>query len=123
MSERLAQDKARLRHRPLDRVDEQQHAVDHGQRALHLAAEIRVPRGVDDVDVGAAVAEGAVLRQDGDAALALELVRVHDALLDVLVRGKGARLLQQFVDERGLAVVDVGDDGNVAQGARHGCRL
>ena len=29
--------------------------------------------------------------------------------------GKGAGLLQEFVDERGLAVVDVGDDGDVAQ--------
>jgi len=56
-------------------------------------------------------------------ALALEVVRVHDALLDVLVRGKGARLLQQFVDQRGLAVVDVGDDGDVAQGARHGAPI
>jgi hypothetical protein len=31
----------------------------------------------------------------------------------VLVRGEGARLAQQLVDERGLAVVDVGDDRDV----------
>ena len=52
-------------------------------------------------------------------ALALEVVRVHDPLLHVLVRGEGARLREQFVDQRGLAVVDVGDDRDVAPGAVH----
>jgi hypothetical protein len=76
--------------------------------------------GVDDVNVGAAVADGAVLGEDGDTALALEFVRVHDPLLDVLVRGESARLLQQLVDQRRLAVVDVGDDRDIAPGAVHG---
>ena len=49
----------------------------------------------------------------------LDVVRVHDALGDVLVRGEGAGLAQQLVDQRGLAVVDVGDDGDVAEGAGH----
>ena len=61
-----------------------------------------------------------VLGQDGDAALALELVRVHDALGDGLVGAEGAGLAQHGVDQRGLAVVDVGDDGDVADGAGHG---
>jgi hypothetical protein len=69
------------------------------------------PGGVDDVDVGAAITHRAVLGEDGDAALALEVIGVHDPFLHVLVRREGARLLQQLVDERGLAVVDVGDDG------------
>ena len=42
--ERLAQHEAGLRQRPLARVDEQQHAVDHRQAALDLAAEVRVAR-------------------------------------------------------------------------------
>ena len=72
LGERLARDEARLRHRAFDRVDEKQHPVHHGQHALHLAAEVGVAGGVDDVDVGAAVADGAVLGEDGDTALALE---------------------------------------------------
>ena len=40
--------------------------------------------------------------------------RPHDPLLKFFVRGKSAGLLQQFVDQRGLAVVNVGDDGDVA---------
>ena len=113
--EGLAQDEPRLRHRPVHGIDQKQHAVDHRQHALHLAAEIGVARRVDDVDVRALVAQRAVLREDGDAPLALEVVRVHHPLLDVLVGGEGPRLLQQLVDQRGLAVVDVGDDREVAE--------
>ena len=50
--ERLAQHEARLRHRPVERVDDEQHAIDHAQDALDLAAEIGVARRVDDVDLG-----------------------------------------------------------------------
>src|SRR6185295_6698298 len=58
-------------------------------------------------------------RQDSDAALALDVVRVHDPLGDLLMRGEGARLLKQAVHQRGLAVVDVGNDGDVAYRALH----
>ena len=44
----------------------------------------------------------------------LEVVAVHHALGDLLVLAEGAALAQQLVDQRGLAVVDVGDDGDVA---------
>ena len=55
------------------------------------------------------------LGEDGDAALALEVVGIHGALDHALVLAVGAGLLQQPVDQRGLAVVDVGDDGDVAK--------
>ena len=88
--QRLAQHEAGLRQRTLARVDEQQHAVDHRQAALDLAAEVGVTRGVDDVEddsvVAAAVLDRRVLGEDGDALLALEVHRVHDPLGDVLTR-------------------------------------
>ena len=83
--ERLAQDEAGLRERALAGVDEQQDAVDHPQGPLDLAAEVGVPRRVDDVDLHVAVADGGVLGEDRDALLALEVHRVHDPLGDVLV--------------------------------------
>ena len=123
--ERLAQDEARLRERALARVDEQQDAVDHPQGALDLAAEVGVARRVDDVDavvgVGALVEplDGRVLGQDRDAALALQVVRIHDPLAELLARVERLALAQQLVDQRGLAVVDVGDDRDVAQVLDH----
>ena len=100
--------------------DEQQHRVDHRQDAFDLAAEVGVAGRVDDVDPRVADADRAVLREDRDAALALEVVAVHHALADLLVAREGARLHEQLVDQRGLAVVDVGDDGDVAQRGGHG---
>ena len=114
LGERLARDEACLRHRSLDRIDQQQHAVHHGQHPLDFPAEVGVPGGIDDVDARAAILDGAVLGEDGNATLALDVVGIHDALAEPLVGGKGARLLQQAVDQRGLAVVDVRDDGDVA---------
>jgi hypothetical protein len=73
-----------------------------------------VARGVDDVDQDVVVVNGGVLGQNRDAALALQLVAVHGALGDPLVGAEGAALVQQRVDQGGLAVVDVGDDRDVA---------
>ena len=127
--ERLLQHGARLRHRPLDGVDQQQAAIGHVQHALDLAAEIGVAGRVDDVDLEPAVGDGRVLGEDRDAALALEVVGVHDQLAGGIRVAEDVRLLEQAIDERGLAVVDVGDDGDVAQlgrrdrrrGRRSGC--
>jgi hypothetical protein len=94
-----------------------------------------VSRRVDDVDAefGAAArvgpADRGVLRQDRDATLALQVVGIHDALAQVLALVQRVGLAQQLVDQRGLAVVDVGDDGDVAEvleahtGYRWGSRI
>ena len=56
-----------------------------------------------------------VLGEDRDALLALQVARVHDALVDVLVLAERAGLPEHGVDERRLPVVDVGDDCDIAQ--------
>ena len=120
--ERLAQHEAGLRQRALARVDEEQHAVDHREAPLDLAAEVGVAGRVDDVDLHVAVTHGGVLGEDRDALLALEVHRVHDPVGDLLVGAERAGLAEHGVDERGLAVVDVGDDGDVAEGLGVGAR-
>ena len=112
--EGLAQHVSRPWQRSFRRVDEQQHAVDHRERPLDLAPEVGVARGVDDVDERVAVVERGVLREDGDAALALQVGVVERALRDPLVRAERAALRQKHVDERGLPVIDVRNDGDVA---------
>jgi hypothetical protein len=47
-------------------------------------------------------------------AFAFEVVRIHGALGHLLVLAEGAALLQQAIDQRGLAMVDVRDDRDVA---------
>ena len=114
--ERLAQHEAGLGERALGGVHEQHHAVHHRQAALHLAAEVGVARGVDEVELHVAVAHRRVLGEDRDAALALLVHRVHDEVGEPLglVGGEDAGLAQHRVDQRGLAVVDVRDDRDVA---------
>ena len=112
--EGLAQDETGLGEGALGRVHQQEHPVDHGQPPLHLPAEVGVSRGVDDVHLDPVVNDGGVLRQDGDALLTLQVARVQHALVDRLVGPEGPGLPEHGVDQRGLAVVDVGHDGHVA---------
>jgi hypothetical protein len=112
---------AGLRHRTVEGIDEDQDRVDHRQHAFHFAAEVGMSRGVDDVDavLGTVTlvgpADRGVLRENRDAAFLFDVVRVHHAVRHDLAVAERARLAQQAVDEGGLAMVDVGDDGDVAQ--------
>ena len=122
----LGEHEAGLGHGALEGVDHQQAAVGHAEDALDLAAEVGVARGVDDVDavdlfVPGHIADGAVLGEDGDAPLALEGVGVHDqAVLPALellqlTGAEVAGLLEQLVNQGGLPMVNVSDDGDIAE--------
>ena len=113
--ERLGDDEFGLRQRPLGGVDQHHRAVHHVEDALDLAAEIGVAGRVDDIDAGVLPDERGRLGEDGDAALAFEVVGIHRPFDDTLVLAKRAGLLQQPVDQGGFAVVDMGDDGDIAQ--------
>ena len=95
-------------------VHEQEHPVHHLQDPLHLAPEISVPGGVDDVDLDPIVINGSVLGKDSDAAFALQGIGVHHPFLDDLVGTENPRLPEHGVNQGGLAMVDMGDDGDVA---------
>ena len=56
------------------------------------------------------------LGEDGDAALAFQFVGIHHAVGHLLVGAEDAALVQHGVHQRGLAVVDVRDDGDIADG-------
>ncbi len=83
--QRLAQDELGLRHRAFGRVYQNDRPVDHRQDAFDLAAEIGVARRVDDINANVLPHHRGRLGEDGDAALALEVVRIHDPFGDALV--------------------------------------
>ena len=72
-------------------------------------------RSVDYVYLRVAIPHGGVLCHDGDAALTLEIVRVHDAIHDLLIFAVNAGLLEHFIDKSGLAVVNVCNNGDVSK--------
>ena len=72
------------------------HAIDHTQHALDLAAEVGVARRVDDVDVDAPYFDRGVLGKDRDARL-FEVVRIHDAFDHAaVVGGEGTGLASSW---------------------------
>ncbi len=117
-SQCLTRHETRLRHRAFLCIDQQQNTVNHRQYALYLATEVGMARGIDDVDVRAFVFDCAVLRQNRDTTFFFDIVRIHHACIDVLVVTESTGLTQQLVNQCGLAVVNVGNDGNVADSAR-----
>ena len=111
----LGQNEAGLGHGTLGGVYQQDNAVDHLQDTLHLAAEVGVARGVHNVDLHVAVLNGGVLGQDGDAPLPLQIVGVHHPVHHGLILAVDAGLLEHLVHQRGFSVVNVSDNGYVAQ--------
>jgi len=84
-----------------------------------------MPGGVDQVEVvDLAIARGVLqrcgLRLDGDAALFLDVHRVEHLCFHLAIR-KPAATLDEAVCQRRLAVVDVGDDGEIPD-VFHRCR-
>ena len=112
--EGLAEHEARLRHRPLEGINDEDAAVGERKGALHLAAEVRVARRVDDVDLDPVPFDRGHLGENRDAALPFDGIAVHRAIRDVLVVAEGVGAAKERVDQGRFPVVDVGDDGDVS---------
>ena len=110
-----AEDETGLRHGAFRSVYQQDNAVDHLQDAFHFAAEVRMARSIHNVDLGIAIGDGGVLGQDGDATFPFQVTGVHHALYHRLVISVHTALLEHGVHQGGLAVVNVGDDGDISQ--------
>src|SRR6185312_14522232 len=115
----------RLRLDALGRIHYQQRAFAGRQRTADLVGEIDVAWRVDEVElVGLAVARRVRqryrLRLDGDAALALDRIVVQHLRLHLAI-GQATADLDDAVGQGRFAVIDVGDDGEVAD-QFHGTR-
>ncbi len=99
-------------------VDHQQSALAGGQRARDFVGEVHVSGRVDQVQhIGFAVlglvVEAHGVGLDGDAAFALKIHRIQNLILHIAV-GHRTRELDETVGERRLAVVNMSDDGKIA---------
>ena len=107
-----------LRFDALRCVDHEQRAFAGGEAARNLVGEVDVAGGVHQVQlvgltVACGVAEADGLGLDGDPALALNVHVIKDLLAHLAVR-QPAGGLDQPVGEGRLAMVDVGDNAEVA---------
>src|SRR4051812_32690268 len=70
--------------------------------------------GIDDVQPAALPFDAGAFGQNRDAALALLVVGIHGALVHMLVLAHRAGLLEKLIHQRGLAVIDMRDDRDIA---------
>ena len=110
----LLRHKAGLGHRAFECVNHQDNAIDSAQNAFHLATEVSMPRGIDDVHAVSLVHHARVLGEDGNAAFAFEVIGVHHAVHDFFTFMEGTALFEELVHQGCFTVVNVGDDGNVS---------
>lgn len=103
-------------------VHYQQRALAGGQRAADFVGEVDVAGGIDEVElVGLTVlrlvVQGHAVGLDGDPALALQVHGVQDLGLHFAI-GEAAAHLDEAIGQRRLAMVDMGNDGEIADMAQ-----
>ncbi len=108
----------RLGFHALAGIHHQQRAFAGGQAAADFIGEVDMARRVHEIEDIALAVLGLVgqphgLGLDGDAAFALDIHGIEHLLLH-FARGQAAAKLNQAVGQRGFAMVDMGDDGKVA---------
>lgn len=77
---------------------------------------------VDEVDLHTLPVDRNILGQNSDAPFALQIIGIQNAITGELTGSVLTALTEQTIDERCLAVIDVGDDRNVTDvGTADGC--
>jgi hypothetical protein len=74
-----------------------------------------MPRCIDDIDAVVIPVDGCVLRKDSDTAFALQIIGIHDSIGHCCPWSESPGLLQHLIDQRGLAMVDMRDDRDIAE--------
>ena len=109
----LLENESCLWQRPLGCIAKEDYAVDHAQAALDLTTKVGMPRRVDYVDLHTLPVNRTVLCTDSYATLPLDCTGIHDPVLVHVLADKAA-LMEQSIDKRSLAMVDMSDDGDVS---------
>ena len=71
-------------------------------------------RGIDNVYLVSAVVYGEIFGEDGNAALFLKVIGVHDPLCYDFVFAEDPGMLEHGINKRCFTVVYVGDDGYIS---------
>jgi hypothetical protein len=103
-----------LGHGAFKSIHEQQYAVGHIEYALHLAAEVGVTGGINDVDLCAFVSNGHVFGQNSDPTFTFEVVVVEDQFPRRFVLFEQPSGHEHFVHQSRFAMIYVRDNGYIA---------
>ena len=70
---------------------------------------------IHDIDLNPIIEDRRILRKNRNPTLALDITRVHHALVHLLVRAKHVALLQHRIDQRRLTMINVSNNRDIAQ--------
>ena len=73
-----------------------------------------MPRGIDNVDFRTFIVDRNVFGENGDTPFTLQIVVVEHQFARLLVGAKEVSCEEHLVHEGRLSVIDVGNNGNVA---------
>ena len=121
-SHSLHQNELGLGHNTFESINYKNRTINHLQDTLNFATEVSMARSIDDVDLGVAIGYCGILGQDGDSTFTLDVVGIHDTVLDVLVLTEYTALFKEFIYESCLTVIDVCNNcnvTNVVSGLKH----
>ena len=102
--------KACLGHDTFKGIYYQDDSVYHFQHTLYFAAEICMPRSVDDIDLCAFIHNGSIFGQNGNTPFSFDIIGVHDTFCHFLIFPEYSALFQKLVHKGGLAMVYMGND-------------
>ena len=109
----LAENVLRLGHWAFMGIYQQENAIYHVEDTFYFAAEICMPWGINDIDFHAVVHDRGIFCQNGNASFPFNRVGVHDTFCHFLVISENMALFQHGIHKSRLAMVDMGDNGNV----------
>ena len=110
----LAQHKTCLRKRSLRCVHQQKRPIHHHQRTFHFSAEIRMTRSIKNIDFDLTPSNRTVFGRYRDSPFLFKVHVIHQSFTDLLIFPEKPCLTEHLVDKGGFAMVNMGNDGNVA---------
>ena len=117
LREGLVEDESGLGLGSLNGIDEQNNTVAHVQDTLDFSTKVSVTRCVHDVNLDTVTLDGKIFRQNGNSSLSLLIFGVHNTLsgfIGLAFVTEDTRLADEGIDQSGLSVIDVGNNGNVS---------
>ena len=112
--EGLLQHKAGLRTGTFKSVNQHQASIGHLQHSFDFAAKVGVAGCIDNVDFRAQIVERDIFGENRNTTFPFQVVGIENTVLLYLGLAELTTGFDQAIDECRLAVVNVGDDSNVA---------
>ena len=95
--QRLAQHILCLRHRTFVGVNQQQHAVHHGEHPFYFSAKVCMARRIQNIDFRSVMHNRSIFRQNCNTAFPLQVIGVHHAFRNLFVCAENVALLQHRI--------------------------